>query len=71
MYKIKSVIFILLCSISYAQNSTIKGRVVDENNEPLFGANIVWLNTNKGVISNEKGEFIIQKSNLSNSLFVS
>ena len=38
----------------------IKGQVVDQNNIPLFGANLVWEGTTKGVVSDEEGLFQIE-----------
>ena len=38
----------------------IKGQVVDQNNIPLFGANLVWEGTTKGVVSDEEGFFQIE-----------
>ena len=35
----------------------IKGQVVDQNNNPLFGANLVWEGTTIGVISDAEGFF--------------
>ena len=58
-------IFYLLTS-TFAQNdtlitiasTTLSGTILDENNIPLPYANIVYLNTGKGTISNENGNFL-------------
>lgn len=69
----KKIMYLLLFFSSFiqAQNEEIKGKVVDENNETLFGANVYWLNTNIGVVTNENGEFVINKSNETTNLVVS
>ncbi|MBU2914557.1 SusC/RagA family TonB-linked outer membrane protein [Reichenbachiella agariperforans] len=38
---------------------TAKGRIVDENNEPLPGANVLQIGTTNGVVTNINGEFSI------------
>lgn len=69
----KKIMYLLLFFSSFiqAQNDVIKGKIVDENNETLFGANVYWLNTNIGVVTNENGEFTIKKSDETVSLVVS
>lgn len=64
-------LLLLISSITQAQNDVIKGKIVDENNETLLGANVYWLNTNIGVVTNENGEFTIKKSPETKSLVVS
>ena len=64
-------LLLLVTSITQAQNDVIKGKIVDENNETLLGANVYWLNTNIGVVTNENGEFTIKKSDETTSLVVS
>lgn len=54
-------LLIVLFPITVLAQSEIKGKIVDsKTGEPLSGANIVVLETQKGTSSNEKGEFIIQ-----------
>jgi len=48
-------------------STTLNGTILDENNTPLPYANIVYLNTGKGTISNENGDFVIDVSLLSNA----
>ncbi len=50
------ILFIFFNSLAYAQFN-ITGIVIDENNEPLVGANVVIEGTLNGVICNTKGEF--------------
>ncbi|KOY51423.1 SusC/RagA family TonB-linked outer membrane protein [Polaribacter dokdonensis] len=62
--KIKSVLFTLLlcCSFLYAQEEvTVKGTVTSEaDGEPIFGANILVLNTKKGTGTDFDGKFQIK-----------
>ncbi len=64
-------LLLLVSSITQAQNEVIKGKIVDENNVTLLGANVYWLNTNIGVVTNENGEFTIKKAQETTSLVVS
>jgi len=54
---------VFLCQIVNAQN-VVKGKVTDQNNEPLIGASIFVIQQNKGTVSNSTGEY--QISNLPN-----
>ena len=65
-----SVSLFLIVFLANAQE-TVKGKVVDTNHQPLFGANVFWQNTSTGVSTNENGEFTIQKTDGTNSLLVS
>ncbi len=49
--------FVLLSSTILAQNKFIKGKVTDENNQPLSGANVVVLNRHIGTFTNNHGIF--------------
>ncbi len=58
--------FILLCGIclfpalSNAQTGSIKGTVIDrETKEPLIGANVLIMNTQRGAATNKDGKFFI------------
>ena len=52
----------LFC-VAQTPQDYIKGQVVDQNNNPLFGANLVWEGTTIGVISDEEGLFQIDAPN--------
>lgn len=43
----------------HAQNNTLRGKILGEGNQPLPGAHIVIEDTNSGVHSNEKGEYLL------------
>ncbi len=51
------VLVLLFTSIMTAQTQSLKGRVTDQDNNPLYLANVVLLNSNSGVTTNEDGEF--------------
>ena len=58
MKKILVLLFIFSCFVVNAQ-LTIKGRVIDELNEPLTYVNVIVANTTKGVVTDDNGEFTI------------
>lgn len=62
MRKFLSIIVLLFfTSINYSQVESLKGKVINSsNNEPLKSANIVILDKNIGVSSDEKGKFEIK-----------
>jgi hypothetical protein len=60
--KLKIILFALGClsacwQLNAQPTAFVKGRVVDENNEPLIGAKVIDLNTARGVTSDGKGNF--------------
>jgi iron complex outermembrane receptor protein len=65
MKKIVLIFFVLFLHIIKvnAQNQ-IKGKVTDVNNEPLIGASVFLPELNKGIITNQAGEYLI--SNIPN-----
>ncbi|MUU77306.1 TonB-dependent receptor [Winogradskyella endarachnes] len=50
---------LLLSSLAFAQDATIKGAVTDNNNSPLVGVNISIKNTTKGTQTDDNGKFVI------------
>jgi hypothetical protein len=48
------VLSILVSQFSFSQ-TTMEGKVTDQNNQPLFGANIVIQNTYSGTTTDEEG----------------
>ncbi|WP_256011698.1 SusC/RagA family TonB-linked outer membrane protein [Desertivirga xinjiangensis] len=61
--------FILSVQTLLAQSArTIRGRIVDDQNEPLPGASILLTEEKKSAVANTKGEFSIVSSNSSNKL---
>lgn len=58
-------ILFLFATVSFSQNIRIKGKLVDEENQPVNYANIVLLNTDSvfiaGTVSDKNGSFSFQK----------
>lgn len=69
----KKYILALLLLLPFAVFSqhTIKGTVLDSNNNPIFGANIYWENATNGTTSDENGNFKINHSKNNQQLIVS
>ena len=68
----KKITFLLLffSVVSYAQDP-IKGIIKDENNQPLYGANVFWQNTTVGTITDDNGRFSLGKSDETTFLVIS
>lgn len=65
-------LMILLSSTSFAQSGVeIKGKIVDENGDPLQGVTISERGTVNGTSTNDNGEFTINVRNRSSTLVVS
>lgn len=45
---------------SFAQKASVSGKVIDTNNEPVIGANIILKGTVRAVQTNLKGDYIIK-----------
>ncbi len=57
----KQWIIILFCvPFVLLSQEHLKGKILDENN-PLIGANVQWINTNIGTTSDSNGNFSISK----------
>lgn len=68
----KKIALLLLFVASFIQAQTeIKGTIVDENNQPLLGANVFWQNTSIGTTTDFEGNFTLQKTDETSSLIVS
>jgi len=48
-----------ICQLDAQQTAFVRGRVTDENHEPLIGATVIDLNTSRGVVCDNKGYFRI------------
>ncbi|RAJ12543.1 SusC/RagA family TonB-linked outer membrane protein [Arenibacter echinorum] len=73
MNKLKSLLLVLLMgvsTVSWAQ-TTVTGTVLDEQNVPLPGANVVVKNTTNGVVTDFDGNFSISVSNTNAVLVIS
>lgn len=62
MRKAFQFIFLSLFFSLNAQNISVKGNVIDENKEPIYGASIILKNTTKGTTTDENGYFEITAS---------
>ncbi len=58
-YKLITSIFILLTGFTFAQTK-VSGMVVDNDNQPVPYANVVFKGTTEGVVTNEDGRFYIE-----------
>jgi iron complex outermembrane receptor protein len=54
-----TVLFVCCITIAFAQQATFKGKVVDENNQPLPGATIRVKGSDRNTTTNVNGEFLI------------
>ncbi|MCX7797649.1 MAG: TonB-dependent receptor [Melioribacter sp.] len=54
------ILFLLINTVITSQTNSIKGRIINENAQPIFGANIVVVGTNYGDASDENGFFEIK-----------
>ena len=67
-YKLITSIFILLTGFTFAQTK-VSGMVVDNQNQPIPYANVVFKGTTEGVVTNEDGRYYIE-SNLTHKVIV-
>ena len=58
--KILSLVFFLICSLSYTQDLTISGTVIDQGSgQPLPGVNVIVKNTSNGSFTDFDGNFTL------------
>jgi len=59
----KKILFVILCmavTVVYSQvQGTLSGKIIEENQSPLFGASVVLEGTSFGAITDENGQYII------------
>ena len=70
------LIFLLPCltfTLTWAEDSgkNVKGRVCDENKQPIIGANVYWEGTQNGTTSDVDGNFELERKGDSKNLVVS
>ncbi len=59
-YLTSAIIFLLCFSLTaQAQEKTVKGKVTDEQNNPLSGVSVIQKGTANGTVTSEKGDFSI------------
>ena len=61
-----TILFILMIVKSVAQGGQISGTIIDHNNQPIAGANVMVKNTSKGIQSDINGEFELTLSSFDN-----
>lgn len=62
--RLSSALLLTLISTSIsAQDINVKGRVIDENGDPIIGANVLIKGTSIGTITNIDGDFTIEAPN--------
>ena len=74
MFKHIFLIFIgiLVSAVAFADNEKrIKGIVVDENEQPIIGANIYWEGTQQGTTSDIDGRFELERKGVAKNLVIS
>lgn len=74
MYKnIQKIGYFVIFLLPFMQNAQkkLEGKITDKNNLPIEGANIQWLQTTIGTITNAKGEFKISLIDSSKKLIIS
>ncbi len=59
MKKIVLIFFVLFLCLKVNAQNQIKGKVTDQNNEPLIGASVSLPELNKGTMTNQAGEYLI------------
>ena len=69
-YKLITCLLILLSSVTFAQTK-VSGMVVDNDNNPVPYANVVFKGTSEGVVTNEDGRFYIESQQTHKIIVVS
>ncbi len=64
-------LLLLFSTLSWAQNKTISGKVVGENDGALSGVSVTVKNSNAGTTTNDKGEFSLSVPQSATTLVIS
>ncbi|WP_047549793.1 TonB-dependent receptor [Psychroserpens sp. Hel_I_66] len=59
MKTIFKIMMLFCCAITFAQTTTVKGKIIDDNGIPLPGANIIVVGTTTGTISDFDGNYTL------------
>lgn len=59
--KVLLVVNIILTVPFLAVAQPVRGKVTDDTQSPLQGATVTWLNSRKGTVTNEAGEFMLTR----------
>ena len=66
-----SLLALLLCSIHLlAQTTSITGKIIDENNDPIPGVNVLEKGTSNGAVTDFSGEYKINIDNPENATII-
>src|SRR3954447_21938147 len=57
--KVFTFLLLLTASMSFAQNMSVKGRIIDESGKPVAAATVSVRGTNQATSTNENGSFTI------------
>lgn len=68
--KIIKIIILIFIFPVYAFAQTLQGKITDTKGEPLTGANVFWLATTIGTVTDAKGMFEITLQNITNKKLV-
>ncbi|MDD6837898.1 MAG: TonB-dependent receptor, partial [bacterium] len=63
-----SMLLSLCMTAAFAQQGAIKGKILDENGEPIIGANVVEKGTTNGTITDLDGNYTLTVNNLKNAV---
>lgn len=66
-----NLLLLSMLSVPAVAGNVITGTVKDSNNEPVPGANLIWMNTSSGATTDVNGEFKIDRVGNSDKLIVS
>ena len=69
--KYKILFFLLFIGTTFFAQTKVGGRVVDEFNEPIAFANVIFKNSKEGVITDENGDFYFESKENYTTLVVS
>ena len=59
-----SMLLSLCMTAAFAQQGAIKGKILDENGEPIIGANVIEKGTTNGTITDLDGNYTLTVKNL-------
>ena len=62
--------FFLMCTMAFAQQGTVTGKIIDDLGEPVVGANVVVKGTTVGAISDLDGNFSLEVKDLKKAILV-
>ncbi|WP_452218629.1 DUF5686 family protein [Lacinutrix undariae] len=65
------LVFLYLGTLSLCAQTKVSGHVVDEYNQPVAYANVLFKDSSEGTISNENGKFYLESDNNWDTLIVS